>query len=128
MALRRAASARCNTTSKVGTLTPSVRAASGPAPLKIAVLDISDPANLVEAGYFLAPKVFDVCVQENYAYLASADWDGGFVTVDISDPTNPVFVSTYNEGGWFHPFDVAVQGDYAYVGDPVGNEFLLFYI
>ncbi len=92
------------------------------------VLDISDPANLVEAGYFLAPKVFDVCVQGNYAYLASADWDGGFVTVDISDPTNPVFVSTYNEGGWFHPFDVAVQGDYAYVGDPVGSEFLLFYI
>ena len=92
------------------------------------VLDISNPANLVEAGYFLAPKVFDVCVQGNYAYLASADWDGGFVTVDISDPTNPVFVSTYNEGGWFHPFDVAVQGDYAYVGDPVGSEFLLFYI
>ena len=92
------------------------------------VLDISDPANLVEAGYFLAPKVFDVCVQGNYAYLASADWDGGFVTVDISDPTNPIFISTYNENGWFHPFDVAVQGDYAYVGDPVGNEFLLFYI
>ena len=92
------------------------------------VLNISDPTNLVEAGHFLAPKVFDVCVRGNYAYLASADWDGGFIILDISDPTNPIFISTYNENGWLHPFDVAVEGDWAYLGDPVSSYLHLLYI
>jgi photosystem II stability/assembly factor-like uncharacterized protein len=92
------------------------------------VLDISDPENLYEAGWFLAPNVYDVCVQGDYAYLASSDFNGGFITLDISDPIHPAFISTYNRDGSLRPFDIAIAGEYAYVTDPVSDIFLLLYI
>ena len=96
--------------------------------LGMRVLDVSNPSNPTEVGWFIAPEVFDVCVQGDYAYLASADWDGGFLILDISTPTSPLLVGVYNPGGWFHPFDVAVEGDWAYLGVPTYNNVHLIYI
>ncbi|MCW8812729.1 MAG: YCF48-related protein, partial [Chlorobium sp.] len=92
------------------------------------VIDISDPTNLVEVSFFSAPNVYDVCVQDDYAYIASSDYNGGFITLDISDPIHPVFVSTFSRNGSLHPFDIALAGEYAYVTDPVVDEFLMLYI
>ena len=92
------------------------------------IIDVSNPANPVEAGLFSAPNVYDVCVRDEYAYIAASDYNGGFITLNISDPINPVFVSTFNRNGSLHPFDIALAGDYAYVTDPVYDIFLMLYV
>jgi hypothetical protein len=92
------------------------------------IIDISNPANPVEVGLFSAPNVYDVCVRDEYAYIAASDYNGGFITLNISDPINPVFVSTFNRNGSLHPFDIALAGDYAYVTDPVYDIFLMLYV
>ncbi len=78
---------------------------------------------------------FDISVERKAGdyYIRGTEYDGwsfGFETesklepliINISDPINPALVSLYNPNGWFHPFDVAVYGDYAYLGDPAGVE------
>jgi hypothetical protein len=92
------------------------------------ILDISDPINIHEAGQFLAPFVLDLCIRGNYVYLASPDYAGGVITLDISDPVNPEYVSNWIGNGWLSPFNVDVEGEYAYVTDPVNNVFMLLYI
>jgi photosystem II stability/assembly factor-like uncharacterized protein len=92
------------------------------------VLDISDPSNIHKVGQFLAPDVYDLCIKDNYVYLASSDFEGGVIILDISDPVNPEYVSNWIGNGWMHPFDIDVEGEYAYVTDPVNNVFLLLYI
>jgi len=92
----------------------------------IRVIDVSNPSAPAEVVVFTAPSVYDICIQDNYAYFAAADWDGGFGILNISDPTNPALVSLYNPTGWFHPFDVTVVGTYAWLGNPVGDSFHLF--
>jgi len=81
----------------------------------VRVVDVSDPTQPFFAGFYDAPDVWDLCIQGSYAYLASTDWLGGFLTLDISTPTNPILVSAYNPTGWFHPYKLTVDGDFAYV-------------
>ncbi|MBD3236700.1 MAG: T9SS type A sorting domain-containing protein [Candidatus Eisenbacteria bacterium] len=86
------------------------------------VVDVSDPAAPVEVGSYVAESVWDVSVRGDYAYLSSADWHGGFITLDVSDPTDPVYLSNYvPNGGWYHPFDMTVAGDFAYLADPTST-------
>ncbi len=94
------------------------------------VVGVSDPAAPVEVGAFQALNTFDVSVRGDYAYLASADWNGGFMTLDVSDPTQPVLLGSFNDQGWFHPFDMAVVGDFAYVSDPTftSSPLMMLYI
>ena len=96
--------------------------------LGMRVLDVSNPGSPIEVGWFIAPDVYDVILQGDYAYLASADYDGGLLILDISTPTAPLFVGAYNPYGWLHPFDVAVEGGWAYIGVPTSDEILLLYV
>lgn len=88
----------------------------------IRVIDVSNPDAPAEVAVFTAPNVYDIDIQYNYAYFVAADWQGGFGILNISDPTNPFLESLYNPTGWFHPFDVTVEGTYAWLGDPAGVE------
>lgn len=88
------------------------------------ILDVSDPLDPQEVASIDLPSVLDVWVQGSIAYVTSNDWDGGFVTVDISDPENPQTLQIYNPSGWFHPFYVSVSGSYAYVTLNFGEVYL----
>jgi len=82
------------------------------------VLDISDPANIIEAGHCIMPgswipMVSDVFVQNNYAYVASS-YDYEFSVVDISDPSNPYAISGIPSAGTLYIYNIFVVGDYAY--------------
>lgn len=61
-----------------------------------------------------------VAVQGNYAYIAGAvegdqEIEGALVIVNITDPTMPQEVGSYETPGYARA--VAVSGDYAYVAD-----------
>ena len=69
----------------------------------IHILDISDPAEVVEVGSWGLPKrtktLHDVIIQDGYAYLSY--WDDGILMLDVGagthggTPTEPVEVSRY---------------------------------
>lgn len=88
------------------------------------ILDISDPVNAVEVGYYQKPQEFldrdTICqvdighlaVDEHYAYMTTC---AGLRVIDIGAPTNPKEVK-------LHPFDpfigagaVAVKNGYIYM-------------
>jgi len=90
------------------------------------VIDISDPANPNEVGFYHDPRqgipehARKVHVSGDYAYVADSAWNAatgytnaGLRVVDISTPANP------NEVGFRNTPDMAygvyVSGDYAYV-------------
>jgi len=55
---------------------------------------------------------YNVCIDGNYAYVAS--YYNGLEIFDVSNPSSPVWVTKVDPHCMV--YDVAVQGDYAYVG------------
>ena len=81
------------------------------------IIDVSNPSNPQQIGYFNKIGLYAVYVEGAYAYVGSYD----FCVVDISNPTNPQLVTSY------HPFhlgitDIDIQGSYAYVATPYGTD------
>ncbi len=85
------------------------------------IFDVSNPNSPIEVSWIDLPWVLDVDIEGDMAYIASADWDGGLVSVDIADPENPAILQIYNPSGWFHPFKVGVEWPYAYASDIYGE-------
>ncbi len=86
------------------------------------IIDISDPANPSETGYYDTPGyAYDVAVAGNYAYIA--DYYQGLRVIDVSDPAHPVQVGLYDTLG--EAYGVAVAGGYAYVADGSGGLVIL---
>ncbi len=59
--------------------------------------------------------IYNVFIRDTYAYLSMCF--GGMQIIDISDPSNPVFVGDYS---WDYPScatSIFVEGNYAYVAD-----------
>jgi VCBS repeat-containing protein len=96
----------------------------------IDIVNISDPThpslvstystftNHVGAGIPVSP--FALAVSGDYLYVA--DQDSGFYALNISNPTAPVLVGSYDPGGTGnHYVGVQVQGNFAYVVDTTGN-------
>jgi hypothetical protein len=54
-----------------------------------------------------------ITVSGNYAYIAS--WWRGLTIVDISNPTSPSIVGSYDDDGY--AWDIFVSGHYAYIAD-----------
>ncbi len=76
------------------------------------VIDVSDPANMQEVGFYDTPGLAQgVAVQGSYVYVA--DWNNGLLVIDVSDPTNPQEVGFYGIASYAQ--GVAAIGSYAYV-------------
>lgn len=95
--------------------------------------DLADMANVTPVSYPVVENgqrvsVKDVCVQDDYAYLAyfwltPDGYDSGLHIVDVSDPTNPVFVgdgqlsSSFAEIKKAQSIVVSDDGNYVYIAD-----------
>lgn len=83
---------------------------------RLALIDISDPENPAIAGEVDMPGASDVFVSGSYAYVTIGTILAGKLTIlNITDPANPVIVG--NAGTPTEAVEVAVSGNYAYVGD-----------
>ena len=87
----------------------------------LTIVDISDPTSpVLVSSYNLSDNAYGVQVSGNYAYVTYVTpWccsyfgGAGLLVIDISDPTNPVTIGSYETSG--NAFDVHVSENYAYV-------------
>jgi hypothetical protein len=79
------------------------------------IVDISDPATPVEvsATELPPPGPEDIVVVDNYAYINAGD---GLKILDVSDPAAPVETGIFVDEVSLIWGDLAVTGDYAYLG------------
>jgi|GEM_PF-1487011 len=87
----------------------------------LVVLDISDPYNIDSVGCFPTPegRAWNVYIKGNYAYVCAhlqpaLDTDRLYV-LDITDPTNPYLIASYDTP--YSPKDVFVDAPYVLVAD-----------
>ena len=80
----------------------------------LAIIDISDPTQPNEVGFYhtRCANTLDVAVAGNYAYVLTY---GDLRIVDISNPTNPVKISSCDMPDEVGAVALEVQGNYAYV-------------
>ncbi|OPY19437.1 MAG: LVIVD repeat protein [Methanomethylovorans sp. PtaU1.Bin093] len=77
----------------------------------LVVLDISDVSNPSEVGRVIIPsRVDEVVLSENYAFITG--YENGLFVVDITDPSVPKLVGSYDTQG---ADNIAVSGNYAYI-------------
>lgn len=79
------------------------------------VVDITDPLNPTQAGFITTSGLtaWGVDVDGDFAYVT--DMDTGFHRFNISDPTNPTLIDTFDTSGY--AMKVQVEGEYAFVAD-----------
>jgi len=89
------------------------------------ILDISDPTNITQLGsYNCDGSNSYVYVEENYAFIVNTrgqnsnpyneEGFNAFRIINISDPTNPSFVSSYFSDDWVK--SIEVKNNFAFVG------------
>ncbi len=77
----------------------------------IHIINVSDPFNPFEDGFYHVDWGEDISIQGNYAYVTS--FHQGLLVLDISEPANPTLAGSFYEV--FHFGDVAVSGGMAYI-------------
>jgi len=77
------------------------------------IIDISNPSNPSEIGFFSTNNTYDLAISDSFAYLAN-DSDGLRI-IDISDPTTPTEVGIIITDGLVK--SVVVNNNYAYIAD-----------
>ena len=75
----------------------------------------------IVGNYKTPASAYGVALSGNYACVA--DGNSGLQIIDISDPTHPLFVSSYAMPG--AAGDVVVRGQYAYVNDTIAQLLLI---
>jgi hypothetical protein len=83
---------------------------------EIKIVDVSNPYNSFIIGIIDIDSVSGIAVSGNFAYVTHPD---GLTIVDVSDPSDPVTVSSLDSPDYAS--DIAVSGQYAYIsyyGDP----------
>jgi len=85
------------------------------------VLDISDPSAIAPVTTYKHPGTaghepwcLGLFVDDSTDRLYLSDWGAGVVTLDISNPENPVELSAFAEGGYAF-YDTWAKGDRAYI-------------
>ncbi|MCB9802644.1 prepilin-type N-terminal cleavage/methylation domain-containing protein [Candidatus Nomurabacteria bacterium] len=86
---------------------------------ELQIVDVTNPANLQIIGGYNLPgslKGTDVFVRGTRAYISTENNGSGaeFFIFEISDPTDPVFIGSYEAGEKIHSF--AIVGPYALLG------------
>lgn len=79
----------------------------------LAVLDITNPAAISRLGGRVSPRSHDVQILDNVAYVANSV--NGLLILDVSDPTNPTDIASFDTDG--DSVGIAVANGYAYVAD-----------
>lgn len=88
------------------------------------LVDISNPLNpttLAMGNIELPEDVNDVCVNGNYAYVASSDLTKDLQVIDVSNELLPIVVGTINlpSGNTYNAKTIACAGSTVYIG--IGN-------
>jgi hypothetical protein len=83
--------------------------------LRLAVLDVTDPATPTEVGATTPFPYFveDITISGTLAYVASGG--AGLQVVNVSDPTNPIEVGAWDSPGYAE--GVAISGQIVYLAD-----------
>jgi hypothetical protein len=86
---------------------------------ELQIINITNPANLQAIGEYNLPgslKGTDVVVRGTRAYISTENSGSSpeFYIFEISDPTDPVFIGSYEAGEMIHSF--AIVGPYALLG------------
>jgi hypothetical protein len=77
------------------------------------ILNVANPANPQSVGYYVTSGFCNSAIRSgNHAYLGTSS---GMTVLDISDLTDPVFISGI--GSAYNVFDVVLLGDYAYLAN-----------
>lgn len=90
------------------------------------IVDLTDPASPVEAGYdYLPGEAYGITVSYPYAYVtysvSGEQRPGlGLSIFDITAPTSPKILGSFNNPFAGIPGGLAVSGGYAYIGDQFG--------
>ena len=90
------------------------------------IVNISDPEHpryVSSIGGTDSKLVLGVCLSDDLAYIATMS---GLEIIDVSEPSSPRKVGTYDPGWW--PRCIFVAGDYAYLSRSVGRRGLTLYI
>ncbi|PIR06882.1 MAG: hypothetical protein COV55_02135 [Candidatus Komeilibacteria bacterium CG11_big_fil_rev_8_21_14_0_20_36_20] len=95
---------------------------------ELQIIDVTNPANLQPIGEYNLPgslKGTDVYVRGTRAYISTQNNGSGpeFFIFEISDPTDPVFIGSYETGEMIYSF--AIVGPYALLGTNFLNEELV---
>ncbi|MCK4782088.1 hypothetical protein KAS79_04190 [Candidatus Parcubacteria bacterium] len=97
---------------------------SGPATphLKgLTVIDISDPNNLKEEAFLPIDEInttylySDIDISGNFAYVGSYMPPGYIITIDITDPSNPVETNIFSNDEIDCPYQIFIHGSHAYI-------------
>lgn len=86
----------------------------------LTIVDISTPASPALAGKFdQSVALSQIKIKENYAFIGSND---GMQVMDISDPSNPSFLSYYRSNNWKGTYGHDINGDRLYLLNSEGME------
>ena len=80
--------------------------------------DIASPSVISQLSLPGKPAAFSI--QGNYVYIASSSGTSELQIVDISNPSAPVLVGTYNASGTIGGISVAAVGNVVFLGRDVG--------
>jgi len=94
------------------------------------VIDVNEPWGPFEVGFLATPMpASDVAVSRGYAYVTVGDYfnPGRLCVIDVSTPSAPVEVGSYEIGGKFYYYygGIAVSDGYVFVGN-VGVPLIVF--
>lgn len=94
-------------------------------PEMLTVVDVQNPVhpqvmgqlNDTRLAFNTAKEPRIMAVRNGYGYIVAGHRDNRyFHIVDLHDPMNPTYVTTYDQGGNAHVTDIIVDGNYLYLG------------
>lgn len=98
-------------------LKPNVYCAAPECEKTLSIIDVSDPSQPVEVGYFSSNAfVLGAAILDNYAYVVQQD--GHLVILDISNISAPIQVGSYEIPQYV--WSIKIVGHYAYLASEEG--------
>lgn len=82
----------------------------------VEIVDISDPTNPIRESSTSVDAAMGMAIKEKYMFITNGDLQ----IFDVSNPTSPTLISSYETPNIADP--IKVEGNYAYIGDVFGAE------
>ena len=90
--------------------------------LGLRVIDVSDPAALVEVGALEGFAATDIEIRNGVAYIAALG--SGLIVADVRDPSTPILMGSFDTPGTAD--NVALDQQHAVLGDHKGGGVMVF--